>query len=203
MPGAYKTTKSAPGLKSFFKYGSILLVFLFLALLPSDGHSSLKEVNTILTEAYGEEVARECSDYYSSLNIPEDKAPSIKKAVERLVEAGYPSGCPIEYLKVAAGLSRAGIDFGDLTNKIREGIAKKVEPERLIRVIIQRAEALQEARVVVLNLEEEADVEFLDRQMAYSVIADYLLRGISRGPIVEKVSQGDLSSYPALENLIR
>jgi hypothetical protein len=29
------------------------------------------------------------------------------------------------------------------------------------------------------------------------------MRGISRGPIVEKVSQGDLGSYPALENLIR
>jgi hypothetical protein len=202
MPGACRIKRSTPDLTSFFKYGSILLVTLCLCFLPSSGYSGVKEINTILTKAYGEKVARECSDYYRSLNIPEDKALSIQKAVERLVEAGYPSGCPIEYLKVAAALSRAGIDFDDLTNKIREGIAKKVEPARLIRVITQRAEALQEARVVVLNL-EEADVEFLDRQMAYSVIADYLMRGISRGPIVEKVSQGDLSSYPALENLIR
>ena len=202
MPGACRINRSTPDLKFLFNCGSILLTALFLCILPSKGYPSVKEINAILTKAYGEEVARECSDYYSGLNIPEDKAPSIKDAVERLVEAGYPSGCPIEYLKVAAALSRAGIEFGDLTNKIREGIAKKVEPARLIRVIIQRAEALQEARVVVLNL-EEADVEFLDRQMAYSVIADYLLRGISRGPIVEKVSQGDLSSYPALENLIR
>jgi hypothetical protein len=202
MPDACNIKRSAPDLTFSFKCGPILLIAFFLCLLPSRGYPSVKEINTILTEAYGDEVARECSDYYSGLNIPEDRASSIRDAVERLVEAGYPSGCPIEYLKVAAGLSRAGIDFGDLTNKIREGIAKKVEPARLIRVIIQRAEALQEARVVVLNL-EEADVEFLDRQMAYSVIADYLLRGISRGPIVEKVSQGDLSSYPALENLIR
>jgi hypothetical protein len=203
MPEDNKTAKSTPDLTFLFIFGSVVLTALFLCLLPSTVYPGVKEINTILTKAYGEKVAKECSDYYSGLNIPEDKAPSIQDAVERLVEAGYPSGCPIEYLKVAAGLSRAGIDFGDLTNKIREGIAKKVEPARLIRVIIQRAEALQEARVVVLSLEEDADVEFLDRQMAYSVIADYLLRGISRGPIVEKVSQGDLSSYPALENLIR
>ena len=202
MPGACRIKRSTPDLTYLFKCGSILLIALFLCLLPSTVYPGVKEINTILTKAYGEKVAKECSDYYSGLNIPEDKAPSIQDAVERLVEAGYPSGCPIEYLKVAAALSRAGIEFGDLTNKIREGIAKKVEPARLIRVIIQRAEALQEARVVVLNL-EEGGVEFLDRQMAYSVIADYLLRGISRGPIVEKVSQGDLGSYPALENLIR
>jgi hypothetical protein len=202
MPEDNKTAKSTPDLTFLFICGSVVLTALFLCLLPSTVYSGVKEINTILTEAYGEKVAKECSDYYSGLNIPEDKALPIQKAIERLVEAGYPSGCPIEYLKVAAALSRAGIDFDDLTNKIREGIAKQVEPARLIRVITQRAEALQEARVVVLNL-EEADVEFLDRQMAYSVIADYLMRGISRGPIVEKVSQGDLSSYPALENLIR
>ena len=202
MPNICMIKRSTPGLTLFFKCSFILLVALFLCFFASKGYSSLNEINTILAEAYGEDVARECSDYYSGLEIPEDKAPLIRDAIERLVEAGYPSGCPMEYLKVAADLSRAGIDFGDLTNKIREGIAKKVEPARLIKVITQRAEALQEARVVVLNL-EEAGVEFLDRQMAYSVIADYLLRGISRGPIVETVAQGDLSGYPALENLIR
>ena len=116
--------------------------------------------------------------------------------------AGDPSGCPREYLKVAAYLSRAGIELDDLTTKIKEGIAKKVEPQRLNKVIAQRGEALQEARVVVLNL-EDGGVEFLNRQMTYSVIADYLLRGISSESIMEKVSQSDFSNYPALENLVR
>ncbi len=140
-------------------------------------------IHDLLAEAYGEEVARECSDYYSGLNIPEGMVLSVQEAIERLVEAGYPSGCPLEYLKVAADLSRAGIDLDDLTNKIREGIAKKVEPQRLNRVLAQRAEALKEGRVVVLEL-EGSGVDFLNKQMAYSVMADYLLRGISRDSIM-------------------
>lgn len=201
MSDTYKSKRSAPGSAFHFAGGSILLLALTLC-LPAKGYSSWKDVDTILAEAYGEEVARECADYYSGLAITEDKVPSVREAIERLVEAGYPSGCPLEYLKVAADLSRAGIDLDDLTNKIREGIAKKVEPQRLNKVIAQRAEALKEGRVAVLNLEEN-DVEFLDKQMAYSVIADYLLRGISRESIMEKVVQGDLGDYPALANLIR
>ena len=202
MPDAYKSKRSTPGLTFFFKCGSILLIAIFLCFLPSKGYCSWQEVDTILAEAYGEEVARQCSDYYSDLNIPEGMVFSVREAIERLVEAGYPSGCPLEYLKVAADLSRAGIDLDDLTNKIREGIAKKVEPQRLNRVLAQRAEALKEGRVVVLEL-EGSGVDFLNKQMAYSVMADYLLRGISRDSIMEKVVQGDLGDYPALANLIR
>ncbi len=180
---------------------TFLLVLTF-ALMPVNGYSDWKEVDTILTEAFGDEVARDCADYYNSLDIAENEMGSVRDAIARLVEAGYPSRCPREYLKVAADLSRAGIDLADLTNKIREGIAKKVSPERLNKVIANRAEALQEARVVVLNL-EESSVQFLDRQMAYTVIADYLLRGVSRKELEEKVVQGDLGTYTGLSNLIR
>ena len=167
--------------------------------MPND---FLGEIDEILREAYGSQVAQECRDYYGTLNIPDDQVAAVKDSIARLVEAGYPSGCPLEYLKVAADLSRAGIDLDDLTNKIREGIAKKVEPQRLNRVLAQRAEALKEGRVVVLEL-EGSGVDFLNKQMAYSVMADYLLRGISRDSIMEKVVQGDLGDYPALANLIR
>ena len=202
MSDNYKNPRAVPGPAFHFVGGTVLLLVLSLCLLPSKGYCSWQEVDTILAEAYGEKVARECSDYYSGLNIPEGMVLSVREAIERLVEAGYPSGCPLEYLKVAADLSRAGIDLDDLTNKIREGIAKKVEPQRLNRVLAQRAEALKEGRVVVLEL-EGSGVDFLNKQMAYSVMADYLLRGISRDSIMEKVVQGDLGDYPALANLIR
>lgn len=181
---------------------AIGLLVAALSLFPANAYSSWSEIDGILTEAYGTQTARECRDYYSSLNIPEDQVAAVRDSIARLVEAGYPSGCPREYLRLAADLSKAGIDLDDLTNKIREGIAKKVEPQRLNKVIALRGEALQEARVVVLNL-EGSGVEFLDKQMTYRVIADYLLRGISMESIMEKVSQGDLSNYPALVNLVR
>lgn len=189
---------------SFCFHGRVIIGFLLAALFlfPSSAISSWAEIDQILKEAYGAEVARECNDYYSALTIPDDQVAAIRDAVSRLVEAGYPSGCPVEYLRVVSVLSRAGIHLDDMTNKIREGIAKKVSPERLFRVLEQRAEALLEARVAVLELETKG-VDFIDKQMAYSVMADYLLRGIRKEPIMEKIAQGDLGSYPALENLVK
>ena len=172
-----------------------------LSLFPAIASGSWSEVDEILKEAYGVQTARECRDYYSSLDIPDSQVATVRDAVERLVEAGYPSGCPMEYLRLAADLSQAGIDLDDLTNKIREGIAKKVSPERLNKVIDDRVEALKEARVLTLKLEQEG-VNFLDRQMAYKVMADYLLRGIASEELEAGVLKGDLSKYPALENLL-
>ena len=118
------------------------------------------------------------------------------------MEAGYPARCPREYLRLAAELSKAGIELEDLTNKIREGLAKKVSPERLNVVIGNRAEALKKARILTLKLVEEG-TEFLDRQMTYTILADYMLRGVQAEELRVSVLEGDLSSYPALENLIR
>jgi hypothetical protein len=181
----------------------VAAVFLLaLLLLPAAGQCDWKDVDAILMETFGEEVARECADYFNTLDIDESQVDSVRDAIGRLVEAGYPSGCPKEYLKIAADLSRAGIDLDDLTNKIREGIAKKVEPQRLNKVIARRGQALQEARVVVLGLEGDG-IKFLDRQMTYRVMADYLLRGVSQEEIKTGLTEGDLSKFPALDNLIR
>jgi len=193
---------SGRGPACFYPGGFILLLALSVCLYPAKGRCSWKEVDTMLAEAYGDKVARECADYYQGLEIPEDTVPSVGEAIARLVKAGYPAGCPVEYLKAAGDLSRAGIDVSDLTSKISEGIAKKVSPERLNRVLAQRAEALQEARVLVLSL-EGSGVEFLDKQMAYRVMADYLLRGVGPDDLRSGLIEGDLKSFPALDNVLR
>ena len=182
----------------------VALVTLALALLavPVDVFSSWNEIDTILREAFGPEVARECEDYYGSLGIPDAQVAPVKDAVQSLVTAGYPAGCPKEYLKFASQLIKADITLQDLTNKIREGIAKKVSPERLNRVVEQRSEALQEARVIALGVADDG-VEFLDKQMAYSVIADYLLRGIQTSDLESALLDRNLKEFPALENVIR
>ena len=178
----------------------VCLLAAVLFLLPAISFGSWSQVEEILTEAYGVQTARECSDYYDALNIPDDLA--VRDSIARLVEAGYPSGCPKEYLKLAADLSRAGIDLDDLTNKIREGIAKKVSPERLNRVIEDRVKALKEARVLTLELVEN-NIKFLDRQMAYRVIADYLLRGVSTEDLLASIQDGKFSKFPALESVLQ
>ncbi|MDF1534984.1 MAG: hypothetical protein P1S46_00590 [bacterium] len=182
----------------------LFVTSLALALLtvPVDGSCSWKEVDSILRQAYGPEVALECESYYGSLDIPEEQIAPIRDAVRILVEAGYPVGCPREYLEFASELARADIALKDLSNKIREGVAKKVSAERLNTVLQQRTKALQEARVIVLGLADRG-VVFLDRQMAYSVIADYLLRGIMTNDLEGALLEGDLARYPALENVIR
>ena len=181
---------------------AILAMAVALISVPVVGSCSWDEVDSILRQAFGPEVARECEDYYGSLGIPEEQVAPVRDAVQSLVDAGYPAGCPREYLKFASQLVRADIALQDLTNKIREGVAKKVSPERLDRVIEQRTEALLEARVIALSL-ADGGVEFLDRQMAYSVIADYLLRGIQTSDLESALLEGKVTEYPALENVIR
>ena len=183
------------------RFLAIGLVVAVLSFVPTYAFSSWSEVDEILREAYGAQAARECQDFYSSLDIPADQVKSVREAVVRFVEAGYPAGCPREYLKLAAELSKAGIELNDLTNKIREGIAKKVSPERLTTVIGHRVKALKEARVLTLKLVEEG-TDFPDRQMAYTVVADYLLRGVDSEEILSRVAEGKLEKFPALENVI-
>jgi hypothetical protein len=176
------------------------LVIIALTVAPASG--SWSKVDKILRDAYGAQAARECRDYYSSLDLPADQLDSVTEAIEGLVEAGYPSGCPMEYLRLIAELTRAGIDLNDLTNKIREGVAKKVNPERLVAVITHRVEALKEARVLTIELVEEG-VQFLDRQMVYTVMADYLLRGVKSEELKISIAEGSIDRFPAMENLIR
>lgn len=181
---------------------SIALVVAVFVFFPAIASSSWVEVDEILRGAYGAQIAQECQDLYSTLDIPADQIKEVRESIARFVEAGYPAGCPREYLRLAAELSKAGIELEDLTNKIREGLAKKVSPERLNAVIGNRAEALKKARILTLKLVEEG-TEFLDRQMTYTILADYMLRGVQAEELRVSVLEGDLGKYPALENLIR
>jgi hypothetical protein len=159
------------------------------------------EIEYILTEAYGARTARECREFIRSLDFPEDHLSLLRESVGRLVEAGYPEGCPREYIRMAARLAEAGIGPMDLTNKIREGIAKKVEADRLVHVLAQRADALVEGKDLVLELEKE-DIRFFDRQMAYTVMADYLLRGVKGEDLALAATSGRMAKFPALRNVI-
>ena len=181
---------------------SIALVVAVFVFFPAIASSSWVEVDEILRGAYGAQIAQECQDLYSTLDIPADQIKEVRESIARFVEAGYPARCPREYLRLAAELSKAGIELEDLTNKIREGLAKKVSPERLNVVIGNRAEALKKARILTLKLVEEG-TEFLDRQMTYTILADYMLRGVQAEELRVSVLEGDLGKYPALENLIR
>lgn len=160
------------------------------------------ELEPVLSSFYGSEAARECRPYYSSLDIPAEEATMVVEAVRILAAAGFPYSCPRDYLRLVADLSQAGIGLKDLTMKIQEAVAKKVDPIRLIRVLEQRTDALKNARVVVLEV-EGSGVEFLDRQMAYRVMADYLLRGVPAAELKTGMMERDLADYPALDNVIR
>ena len=186
------------------KWGSAVFVMVlafFLFLVPS-AQGSWSDVESVLMETYGPDVARECGDYYRTLNIKDNMDKDIIQAIRILADSKFPPTCPRDYLRMASELSLAGIELGDMTRKIQEAVAKKVSPERLIRVLEQRKEALKNSRILVIEL-EESGVEFLSRQMAYTVFADYLLRGVSTDTMKEEVSQGKIENYPALGNLIR
>ena len=176
---------------------AILVLFTY----PPEASAGWEEIDHILTQAYGAKAARECREYVRSLKIPEEHLDTLQESIGRLVEADYPKGCPREYLKLAAQLARAGISPADLTNKIREGIAKRVDADRLVHVLGKRAEALKEGQAVVLGLERE-NIRFLDRQMAYTVMADYLLRGVKSSDLTTSVIAGQMGKYPALRNVI-
>jgi len=122
--------------------------------------------------------------------------------LEMFHESGFPAGTCLDYVNLVSGLVKADISLGDLTSKVREGIAKGASPERIAVVIRDRADWLKRARVIVLSLENEG-VSFLDKQMAYRVIADYLTRGVSPDELTAQVMEKDLGNYPALENVLR
>jgi hypothetical protein len=191
-------------LNNFIHRGGIAaLAFIALFILtPTSLQAVAPDLKPVLSSVYGADAAAECSQYYSQLDLTRDEADIVEGAVKMLAEAGFPFPCPRDYLRMVTDLSRAGIELGDLSLKIQEAVAKKVEARRLIKVLDQRTRALQDARVVVLDL-EGAGVDFIDKQMAYTVFADYLLRGVPASNITKEVREGNLDEYPALDNLIR
>ena len=84
-----------PGLKGketlmpWYRAGGrvVCLLAAVLFLLPANSFGSWSQVEKILTEAYGAQTARECSDYYDALNIPGDQVTDVRDSIARLVEA--------------------------------------------------------------------------------------------------------------------
>src|SRR5512138_915533 len=120
----------------------------------------------------GEEAIR------SAVNGDADRE-ALRQAVSAMAGAGYPAESFSRILQLARGLSQAGIGVNDLSSKVQEGVAKKVPVDRVMSVLSDRAERLKDGRVLVLDLTGEGTV-FLDQQMAFRVMADYLARGITR-----------------------
>lgn len=181
---------------------AVMTVIALLVLIPLAAAAATPKLDAVLADAYGTDAPAECRQYYQDLDLSDEDAATVEKSVKLLAEAGFPYPCPRDYLKTVAELSRAGIDLRDLSMKIQEAVAKQVAPERLVRVLQQRGAALKEARTVVLGL-EDAGLGFLDRQMAYTVLADYLLRGVPAAELAEGIKRGDLDTYPAIGNVLR
>ncbi len=178
-----------------------LLLTLFLS-LPSGLVAQADEVDSILRKVCNDSVADQVSALQGRVEIPEKEIGYFRETLVMLREAGYSDGLCVEFVGLASGLVRAGISLKDLASKVREGIAKGASTERVRAVIRDRTERLKSARVVVLSLENDG-VSFLDKQMAYRVMADYLTRGVSAEEMSHRILDGRLSEYPALSNIIR
>ncbi len=137
-----------------------------------------------------------------SLSLPSPDKEGLREAVTSMEEAGFPGEALEKLVYLARDLASAGISTNDLVSKVREGMAKKVGYERVMAVLGERVSRLKEARILVLELIAEGIV-FIDQQMAYQVVADYLSRGISSRDLRKLVLQRSLADFPALDNVLR
>jgi len=174
-------------------------LFLFVANLAS---AKTGEVESILRGAYGESLAGEAQGIVGSLDLQDDEVIHFRETVEIFRENGFSARSCLDYVNLAYGLNKADISLEDLACKVREGVAKGATPVRVMVVINDRVGWLKSARVVVLSLENEG-VAFLDKQMSYRVLADYLARGVSPDELSTQVLKRELGDYPALENVIK
>ncbi|MFV1957626.1 MAG: hypothetical protein ACC669_10000 [bacterium] len=178
-------------------------VFLALLLcqsaLSSQNNGSIRD---ILQGSYSEEAILKTSDLYNSLDIGKEDKDGILDTVEWMASSNLSVDVILEYLNLVSELYDAGISIRDISLKAREGIAKGVSPERIIAVLNDRVQRLKDARVLVLTLENKG-VEFLDKQMTYRILANYLSRGISSEEIMSKVYESDFGDYRALESVVR
>ncbi len=178
-------------------------VFLALLLcqsaLSSQNNGSIRDT---LQGSYSEEAMLKASDLYNSLDIGKEDQDGILDTVGWMASSNLSVDVILEYLNLVSELYDAGISIRDISLKAREGIAKGVSPERIIAVLNDRVQRLKDARVLVLTLENKG-VEFLDKQMTYRILANYLSRGISSEEIMSKVYESDFGDYRALESVVR
>ena len=171
-------------------------------MVGSGALADTNDVSQVVLKAYGRSVIDDAGPLIDDLVLSGSEFAHFSRTIEIFSQAGFSAGQCLDYLKLTSELQRAGISLQDLASKVREGVAKKVSPERISAVMEDRVRWLKSARVVVLSLENEG-VAFLDKQMSYRVLADYLARGVAPEEISQRVLEGDLSDYPALGNVIR
>jgi hypothetical protein len=126
----------------------------------------------------------------------------LRRAFAAMTDAGYPPESFSLLLRLAADLSAAGISVDDLSSKVSEGLAKKVPPDRVMAVLAERADRLKDGRVLVLDLSSEGTA-FLDQQMAFRVLADYLSRGVPSAELRRRILTRSFADFPSLENIIK
>ncbi len=179
-----------------------LLLLLLTAGSVSSSPGDLDNIRESMRDAYPEEIISRTESILSSSGSADGGQTDIIDTVEWMVSSKLTGSLIIEYLTLASDLSGAGISPADLSHKAREGIAKGVKPERIISVLKSRTDSLKDARVLALSLENEG-VVFLDRQMTYRILADYLSRGIKNEEIISKATTRDFSQYQALESVVK
>lgn len=177
----------------------ILVLILCQSALSSQNDGSIRDA---LAGSYSEEAILKVSDLYNSLEIGKEDKESILDTVGWMASSDLSVDVVLKYLNLASDLYSAGISTRDISLKAREGIAKGVGQERIIVVLKDRVQRLKDARVLALTLENEG-IGFLDRQMTYRILADYLSRGIPSEEIMKKVTEGDFGDYQALESVVK
>jgi hypothetical protein len=137
-----------------------------------------------------------------ALSLPSPDKEALRDAAAWMEKAGFTGEALARFVEMARDLASAGISTSDLASKVREGVVKKVGHERVMTVLDERVSRLKEARVLVLELAAEG-VVFIDQQMAYQVVADYLSRGVGSRILREMVLQRSLADFPGLDNVLR
>ncbi len=138
----------------------------------------------------------------NDLALPAAERDGMRDTLALMGEAGFSPDTREALLDMARELTAAGISTVDLASKVREGVAKKVNGERVMAVLAERVSRLKEARALVLGLVSEGTV-FLDQQMAFQIMADYLARGIPAQDLRRRVAKRSFEDFPALGNVVR
>jgi hypothetical protein len=78
--------------------------------------------------------------------VPDREAEGL---VEDCVEAEFPAAMVVRVLNLAAQLTLEGLPLESFTAKIEEGIAKRIDPDRIVQVAERRALMLNRAKRIL------------------------------------------------------
>ncbi|HMC82509.1 MAG TPA: hypothetical protein VKL61_04685 [Candidatus Polarisedimenticolia bacterium] len=118
------------------------------------------------------------------VGIPESEvAGLVQRGVGRGVEAGELG----RLLEVVAEAKRQGLPVGPVLDKVKEGLAKRVPPERIVSVASRISEELVTSRDLIRQAERDGVrvKKARERERAIEAVADALGRGISPGEVQE------------------